>query len=200
MKSVPTVFLLPAVILVFIAASWLTDSAADAATIVWTNTAGGDWSNPLNWSPNYVPGQLNALSSSDDVLITNAGTYRVILDVGTAPNFWDLRSLTLGGATGTQTLVMTNKILYVAPLTITNGGVLNNNGSSFHASIGVQNGGHLNSLGGVYYANPFSIGAGGVMNSTNDQIHAPLVVSNGAAFNTGGSSIEGDGSLELHGA
>ncbi len=30
--------------------------AAQAENITWTNAAGGDFSNPLNWSPNQVPG------------------------------------------------------------------------------------------------------------------------------------------------
>lgn len=172
---------------------------AGATTLTWTNTAGGLWSNPTNWSPNVVPGQLNTLNSADDVLITNAGTYKVVLDVGTSPAFWDIRSLTLGGGSGTQTLAMTNRILYVAPLTIANGGVLNNNGSSFHAGIVVENGGRLNSSNGVYYVSPFAFAGGSIFDSTNDQFHSPLVVSNGAAFTAAGGTIEGDGSMELGG-
>jgi hypothetical protein len=42
-----------------------------AATISWTNTAGGNWNATNNWSPNTVPG------AADTALITNAGTYAV---------------------------------------------------------------------------------------------------------------------------
>jgi hypothetical protein len=42
-----------------------------AGTLMWTNTAGGDWNASPNWSPNQVP------ASGDTVVITNAGTYTV---------------------------------------------------------------------------------------------------------------------------
>ena len=45
-----------------------------AADIVWTNTAGGNWSSTNNWSPNQVPG------ASDTAWITNNGTYTVTLN------------------------------------------------------------------------------------------------------------------------
>ena len=44
---------------------------ARAATIVWTNTTGGNWSVAANWSPNQVP------TSSDAIIINAAGTYVV---------------------------------------------------------------------------------------------------------------------------
>src|ERR1700690_1515347 len=65
---------------------------ADAATINWTNTAGGNWSVAANWNPNQVPG------ASDIAVINSSGTYTVTLD--TSPT---VGSLTLGGA-GKQTL------------------------------------------------------------------------------------------------
>ena len=34
-------------------------AALRAADIAWTNAAGGDFSNPLNWSPNQVPGEAD---------------------------------------------------------------------------------------------------------------------------------------------
>ncbi|MGH7941208.1 MAG: hypothetical protein ACREFR_09075, partial [Limisphaerales bacterium] len=156
-----------------------------ATTITWTNTAGGNWSVAANWSPNVVPGQLNVLNSSDDVLITNAGTYTVVLDEGTSPNFWDIQSLTLGGGGGSQTLAMTNKILYVNPLTVTNGGVLNNVGSGFHAVVNLQNGGQLLSTNGTYFANPFTIGSGGTFTAK------------GATIFESGGSLEIAGTLDV---
>src|ERR1051325_5197974 len=67
--------------------------SARAATIVWTNTSGGSWSSAVNWEPNQVPGM------GDTALITNSGTYSVTLDGDVT-----LGSLTVGGASGTQTL------------------------------------------------------------------------------------------------
>jgi uncharacterized protein with beta-barrel porin domain len=68
-------------------------SLAPAADIVWTNTAGGNWGNPINWSPHFVPGP------PDNAQITNAGTYEVSLDVDGI-----VSRLFLGGATGAQSL------------------------------------------------------------------------------------------------
>ncbi len=68
--------------------------AARADTITWTGSGDGtSWNDPANWSGNAVPG------AEDDVLITNDGTYTVVLNVHATIN-----SLTLGGESGTQTL------------------------------------------------------------------------------------------------
>ena len=75
-------------------------SAASADTIVWTNSAGGNWSVASNWSPNEVPG------SSDDAYITTAGVYTVTLDI-----FASVNSLTLGGTSGQQTLDTAQNVL-----------------------------------------------------------------------------------------
>src|SRR5437899_1475948 len=64
-------------------------SRANAATMVWTNTAGGNWSAATNWSPNAVP------ASGDTVFITNAGSYAVAIDVSPT-----LASLSAGNANG----------------------------------------------------------------------------------------------------
>jgi hypothetical protein len=46
-------------------------SAAHSATITWTNTSGGNWSDAANWSPNQVP------TNTDNVLITTPDTYTI---------------------------------------------------------------------------------------------------------------------------
>ena len=71
-----------------------------AATVVWNNTAGGNWSVATNWLPNTVPGP------NDSALVTNPGTYTVTLDVSPT-----VGSLTLGGASGTQQLLMNGHTL-----------------------------------------------------------------------------------------
>jgi hypothetical protein len=65
-----------------------------AAGIAWNNPSGGNWSVAGNWSPARVP------AKGDTVFITLAGTYTVTLDVNDTVAF-----LTVGGATGAQTLV-----------------------------------------------------------------------------------------------
>ena len=64
-----------------------------AADLVWTNLAGGNWSVAANWSPNQVPG------SSDNAYVTNSGTYTVTVNASVA-----VTSLQAGGSSGSQTL------------------------------------------------------------------------------------------------
>ncbi len=75
-----------------------------AASIAWTNPAGGLWSEPTNWSSATVPGP------DDDVLITLDGQYAVTVDPGAV----SIRSLTLGGTIDTQQLLATGKMLSLA--------------------------------------------------------------------------------------
>jgi Fibronectin type III domain len=76
-------------------------SAATACTDSWTNAAGGDFNNLNNWSAGHVP------TSADDACITLAGTYTVSLGrVNGGVDSTTVKSLTIGGASGTQTLVV----------------------------------------------------------------------------------------------
>src|SRR5713226_3655153 len=62
----------------------------------WVNAGGGSWSTGSNWSTGSPP------VPGDDVCIDLAGTYSVTLPATTAT----INSLTLGGTSGTQTLVL----------------------------------------------------------------------------------------------
>lgn len=68
-----------------------------AANLIWTNTAGGNWSAAANWSPNQVP------TPADNVFITNAGNYTVTLDQGAA-----VANLTLGTSPSATTNILYN--------------------------------------------------------------------------------------------
>src|SRR5687767_8875404 len=85
---------------------------ASGASILWTNTAGGDWSNSANWSPNQVP------AAADDVLITANGTYSVVMNVPTT-----VATIILGADSGTQTLVMATPTLTAGTLTVLQNGI-----------------------------------------------------------------------------
>jgi len=74
--------------------------SASAEIINWTNIGNGNWSVAANWSPNQVP------STNDTVVITNAGTYTVTLNVSPT-----LAGLWLGGSSGTQTLATAGRTL-----------------------------------------------------------------------------------------
>src|SRR5437867_1236488 len=52
----------------------LSCASVRAADLVWTNTAGGNWSVAANWSPNQAP------STNDTAWITNNGTYTVTVN------------------------------------------------------------------------------------------------------------------------
>ena len=84
-------------------------------TVTWLDPLGGNWSDGANWSRGAPP------IAGDTVEITLAGTYSVVQDV-VAPT---LAELTLGNATGTQTLVTAAGPLDVAGgVTLTGGGAL----------------------------------------------------------------------------
>ncbi|HEV3312714.1 MAG TPA: hypothetical protein VG815_19555, partial [Chloroflexota bacterium] len=71
-----------------------------SCSISWNNASGGNWSAAPNWTDSLNAHRIP--TSSDDVCITLAGTYTVTEDVGTPP----LNSITLGGSTGSQALVV----------------------------------------------------------------------------------------------
>ncbi|MDH5287733.1 MAG: hypothetical protein OEX23_14000 [Betaproteobacteria bacterium] len=73
-------------------------AAAPAAAVdyVWNNASGGNWNTPTNWTPNGVPS-----SNADTATITEPGTYTVTVDGG-----FFVKTVTLGGASGTQTLAI----------------------------------------------------------------------------------------------
>jgi YVTN family beta-propeller protein len=71
------------------------DVAPPASSVSWINPAGGDWSNPANWSGGVVP------ALGDTALVTLSGTYTVTLDVNDT-----VGGLKLGGASGTLTFVI----------------------------------------------------------------------------------------------
>ena len=75
---------------------------ATAASISWTNAAGGVWTNAVNWSPNQVPGV------ADIAWITNAGSFTVALPVSA-----QVAGLELGGGGGAPTLNQTAGTLTV---------------------------------------------------------------------------------------
>ena len=122
-------------------------AVAVTCTDSWTNTSGGNFGTPGNWSTGSVP------SSSDDACITAAGTYTV-----TDSATYSVHSLTLGGSSGTQTLGLGSgdALGLLADSTINTNGVLTlgdaGNGNSTLAggnSVTLTNDGNLDAvLGG----------------------------------------------------
>ena len=87
--------------------------AGPGCTDTWTNTAGGDWATPTDWSEGTVP------TISDVACITDAGTYTVTIAATDGPQ--TVGGLTLGGTTGSQTLDIAATASLSAYGTTTNG-------------------------------------------------------------------------------
>ena len=138
-------------------------SMAHAATVTWTNTSGGNWSVAANWSPNQVP------TNSDTALLTSPGTYTVTFDFNANPSsFYPTVTLGAGGgASGVQTLAITNVTFGFTNLMVTKGGVLTANG----AHLGQNTGPSL------------SVTNGGLVNCTNSAFNAAVLIANGGSFN-----------------
>src|SRR5271157_1806668 len=112
----------------------LGSDAGRAATITWTNLLGGNWSNPTNWSPNQVPG------ASDTAQITTSGTYTVT-NSATA----SVSVLTLGGASGAQTLLLSSGTFTVGSASTGNAqGILNISGGTLTGAGALTLAGPLN--------------------------------------------------------
>ncbi len=139
-------------------------SAANGATISWTNVSGGSWSATNNWSPNRVPG------SSDNAMITNTGTYTVTLNAN--PTVY---SLTLGGGGGQQTLSTAGYTL-----TWSNASVVNNNGILAVTGGGVTGGGLLTVSGQLEWTGG-QIGGPCTLNVTANGVLV-LAGNNGGAY------------------
>jgi hypothetical protein len=136
-------------------------ATAPAADIIWTNTAGGNWSVAANWSPNQAP------STNDIAWITNNGIYTVTLDTSVT-----LSGLALGGSSGTQTLSHT-------PATLS----LNGPGSSSSHGVYTLTGGILNGSGALTLNGPFNW-SGGTLGSASS---ATAVTANGGLTISGTS-------------
>jgi hypothetical protein len=98
---------------------------ASGCTDTWTNTAGGSWFEGANWSTKAPP------TSSEEACITEAGTYTVEMAQKSTVT---VKSLTIGGASGTQTLVVASTNSLNAVLT-TSSGITNNK----HGAITLTN-------------------------------------------------------------
>ncbi len=112
------------------------ETAPAPSYVIWTNTAGGNWTTAANWSPHRVPGE------KDIAVIAAPGNYTVNLDYNAACSM-----LLLGGAPGTQSLDWSYGgfagYLYVEP-----NAVVNLTGSSLSLGGTIKNHGRLIWSGG----------------------------------------------------
>jgi hypothetical protein len=121
------------------------DVLGPTGQVFWTNAAGGNWSAGANWSTGTPPGP------TDTALITLDGTYAVTLDVNAT-----VAALTLGGASGQQSLSATSRTL-----TIAGASTVGANGRLVLDDAGVAGVGFLTNEGAVEVApGPSTIGSG----------------------------------------
>ncbi len=160
-------------------------SLAHADTITWTNTAGGNWSGALNWSPNQVPG-LN-----DTAVLPGLGnSYSVTLDVQAS-----VSNLVVGATSGasTQAFFMGGQTLAVsAQIVVKSQGQFNFDsgtltGTPVLAGMITWTGGSIGSFAAV------TIATNAILNiSGNNTLNL-----NGALINAGTVNWAGAASLEI---
>src|SRR5262249_36841437 len=101
-------------------------------------------------------------TTNDDVLITLSGTYTVTLNVSAS-----IKSLTHGGSTGTQTLLMSaNSLASTAVSTVQSNGVFNFNGGSLNGPLTVATNALVNWSGGSLNS-ALSVAGGGLLTISN---------------------------------
>ena len=129
----------------------------NVGSYTWTNTAGGNWSVAANWSPNVVPGPL------DDAYITTPGSYTVTVYAAAS-----VANLTLGGASGIQTLAINSPTF-----TLHSGGVVSGNGVLAFGGGTLSGPGPLTVNGALNWT-------GGTISTTSVTVNNVLTISGGA--------------------
>src|ERR1035438_5725736 len=137
---------------------FLTGICAHATIYNWTNSAGGNWNNFTNWSPNQAPG------AGDTAIITNAGTYGVNLNISPTVAVLILGASSGGSSkslfTGSQTLTVNGLIQINAQgLFTVNGGTLG--GSNMIVGTLTWSGGNLAGTMTLANSSVLNIVAGG---------------------------------------
>ena len=142
---------------VIVGATLLAATTLHAADRVWTGGT-GLWNDALNWSPNQVP------AAADNVFITNNTTYTVSVPDAVNPT---VASLTLGSASGAQTLSLGRSILTLNGASVVNANgylVLTVGNSTVTGAGNLTVNGTLNWASGTLSgAGVTSIGSGGVL-------------------------------------
>ena len=107
-------------------------SKVEAVTRSWTNVLGGSWFVGSNWAPAGVP------TAVDDLLITNSGTYSVVIPTNAAV----AASVRIGGLTGTQTLIQgsTTALLVTNVLNVRSNGMLIITNAGFVGNLRIEAG------------------------------------------------------------
>lgn len=144
------------------------------ADLVWTNASGGSWNTAANWSPNQVP------NTNDRVWITNSGTYTVTVSGSAAAG-----ELTLGGASGTQTVSLTSGTFLLGRGVGNSNGVLRISGGTLGGSGGLFLAGPLNWSGGTI-TNTVRCAGGAISGSSTKTFRYGCLINTGLLTFSGG--------------
>ncbi|HEY5260791.1 MAG TPA: hypothetical protein VIJ33_01630, partial [Solirubrobacteraceae bacterium] len=186
------VLAITAVLAALLGLAVLAPSSAHAAGCdSWTNTAGGNYFTGTNWSNDAPPGP------SEEGCITAAGTYTVTMTQtsGTV----SVGSLTVGGESGTQTLVVGSSCSVNAILATT-GGI----STGAHGAITLTNGdGCANSVtvegpitnAGTLSSEPAKGGSRRIQGSLTNT--GTLVVDTGTSYNGASATLTNEGAIDL---
>jgi hypothetical protein len=172
-------------------ALWAPSAAhASGCTDTFTNTAGGSWSTGSNWSKKAAP------TSEEEACITENGTYTVTLSATSV----SVKSLTIGGSSGTQTLAVESSCSGGASLGSTEGigvgarGALTLTNSGLCAN-GVTLGGPVTNAGTIT-AEPGT--GGGVRNLEGNLTNTgKLAVNANTSFNGSKATLVNEGAVDL---
>ncbi len=159
--------------------------------ITWTNTAGGNWSVPANWSPNVAPGPADTA-----VIPGLTGNYIVTLDENAT-----VSNLVVGATsgtttqtfnTGTETLSLNGLIQVNAQGAFNvNGGTLN--GTNVLVGAMTCSGGYLNGVMTVSNNGVLNLAAGGGAITV-----FPLMLTNLGTVNWTNTTLDTDGPTYIY--
>jgi hypothetical protein len=162
------------------------------AAVSWDAGAGdGLWNSAANWSNDAVP------TAADDVTIDLAGTYTVTLS-GTAAS---INSLSLGGASGTQTLAVSTGVSLAAPSTISANGAFAQSSGTLGGAGDVTITGTFNWTGGMMSGSGKTIiASGGTLNLSGGGTLSRVLQNDGTASWTGGGYNFSGGTFNNNGS
>jgi hypothetical protein len=165
------------------------DLSLHAGTMIWTNTASGNWNTAANWDPNSSPG------TNDTAIITNAG---VTVFLNSPTTVGGITLGTFGAGTTTlslngQTLVL-NGPLAVYPsgsFTVDSGTLAGNTNAALSGTIGRTAG----TLGGI-----LTLASGSTLNITTGNNHfiCGCTLTNFGTVNWSGGYLYAGGGAALY--
>lgn len=187
---------------------------AEACTKTW-DAASGSWTSATSWTPAGVPGP------SDDVCLSAAGSYTVT--VPAIAGGVQVRSLTVGGGTGSQTLEIVGQSVpdagvtqHGSSLNAANGGTIASNGEivldatdgGTTATPGETAGGSATLAGGAFTNNGVILALSESAMQLRDHLRVPLTnaaggtvqVAGGFLDYDNGTTFQNDGTLRVDGA